>query len=58
MWYIEDTIDKLKGLFIHNDFFRYLVIIGFAASIFCILYYSGKEVGQLLNDFYGNRITD
>lgn len=53
MWYIEDTIDKLKGLFIHNDFFRYLVIIGFAASIFCILYYSGKEVGQLLNDFYG-----
>jgi hypothetical protein len=46
MYYIEEKIIKLKELFMQNDFFRYLIIIGCAAAIFCLFNYGGKEVGK------------
>lgn len=49
MFYIEKKIIKFKELFIQNDFFRYLIIIGCAAAIFCLFYYGGKEVGKTIS---------
>ena len=49
MYYIEEKIIKLKELFMQNDFFRYLIIIGCAAAIFCLFYYSGKKVGKTIS---------
>ncbi len=49
MYYIEEKIIKLKELFMQNDFFRYLIIIGCAAAIFCLFYYGGKEIGKIIS---------
>ena len=49
MFYIEEKFIKLKELFKQNAFFRYLIIIGCAAAIFCSFYYGGKEVFQVYN---------
>lgn len=41
--------NQLKELFMQNDFFRYLIIIGCVAAIFYLFYYGGKEVGKTIS---------
>lgn len=48
---INKIIEELRELWIHNSFWRTLIIIG-SIAFFCLLTYTlGKETGRLFHDF-------
>lgn len=48
---VNKIIVALRELWIHNSFWRTLIIIG-SIAVFCLLTYTlGKEIGKLFHSF-------